>query len=572
MHNLISIFKQVIYIGATASILILIILLTKKTFKSALSPKWHYYIWILLMIKLIVPFSIESSVSVYSLLNTASDKINLHIREISIQNPVRRTKISNIVVENTINEETSAPDIISNGDTTLIQKKTPKYDSIVMIAALIWLIGVLVLSFYTIYLNIAFVVSIHKRYTFLEDKRINQILEDCKRVMKIKRDIPMFSSKKVRTPALYGFISTKILVSKNYMERLSDAEIKYIFLHELSHYRRKDILINWILTLLQIVYFFNPLVWYAFKKIHEDCEISCDAAALKYIKEEEHHTYGSTIIKLIKLYSESNFIAVTAGIAKNKSSYKRRIMMISGFRKSKWTNTVLALVLITFIGFIGLTGCKISEKNEPKNQTAVLSNSPNSTGDKNTTESLPVQQETSIQGNTGTNKQEQSTTHTDINSENGTKATDKSQNNATTEKATQSTTTKANENKEAFYGNWVIKKVLAYGSVGTYSREDAESLIGKNLNFSKEKANLFGDQASYVNQVAVNPVYKKKTLSKEDFSINYQMTLDKLGVAANSVTEVTVSDSKGFVNTFLIKDENTLVIVGGGTYFELVRK
>lgn len=551
MHNLIPIFKQIIYLGATASILILIILLTKKIFKKALSPKWHYYIWILLMIKLIVPFSFESSVSVYSLLNTAANKIDLNVREVSIQRLVRTTENSSGVIENKNNEKTPDSDITSNGDTILIEKEDLKYNSVVMTAALIWVIGVLLLSLYIIYLNVAFAISIHKRYTLLEDKRINHLLEDCRRVMKIKHAIPLFTSERIRTPALYGFTSAKILVSKNYMEQLNDDEIKYIFLHELSHYKRKDILINWILTLLQIIYFFNPLLWYAFKRIHEDCEISCDAAALKYIKEEEHHNYGSTIIKLIKLYSESNFISGTAGMAKSKSSYKRRIMMISELRKSKWTNTVLALVLIIFIGLIGLTGCKTSENNALGSQTSVLPNSSSNTGDKDIDENLPAKQETNMESNVDT---------------------DKPENNTTTEKSTPSTETKANENKEVFYGDWVIKKVLAYGSVGTYSKEDAESLIGKTLSFSKEKANFFGEQASYINEVAINPAYEKKALSKEDFSINYRMTLDKLGITTNSITEVTVSDSKGFVSTFLIKDENTLIIVGGGTYFELVRK
>jgi hypothetical protein len=50
------------------------------------------------------------------------------------------------------------------------------------------------------------------------------------------------------------------------------------------------------------------------------------------------------------------------------------------------------------------------------------------------------------------------------------------------------------------------------------------------------------------------------------------MTLDKLGINADSVTGVTVSDSKGTITIFLVKDENTLIIIGGGTYFELVRK
>lgn len=405
MSTLISIFKEVIYLGATASILILIILLVKKIFKKVLSPKWHYYIWMLLILRLLIPFSPESSVSIYSLLNKAADKVNLSVSEISIGNIVKTTKALPIVVENGNNEKTTASDIASNNiDTTLIKKESPKYDFAVMIAASIWGIGVILFSIYIIYINTAFTVDLNKRYTLLKDKRINDILEDCKRVMRIKRAIPLLTSKKARTPALYGFISAKILVSEEYIEKLNDAEIEYIFLHELSHYKRKDIIINWILALLQIVYFFNPLIWYAFYKIHEDCEISCDAAALRYVNEDEYFSYGSTIIKLIKLYSESNFIPITAGISKNKSSYERRIIMISKFRKSKWTNTLLALVLIISVGLTGLTGCKISTNKESNNNTGALSNSPVNTEGKDTSKTPEVQQETNNQGDAETDK------------------------------------------------------------------------------------------------------------------------------------------------------------------------
>jgi hypothetical protein len=244
----------------------------------------------------------------------------------------------------------------------------------------------------------------------------------------------------------------------------------------------------------------------------------------------------------MKIYSESNFIPVTIGISKNKSRYKRRIIMISKFRKSKWTNTLLAMVLITSVGLTALTGCKKSTDKEPDSSTTAISNAPSNAENKSAGESPAAKQET------------------------------KNQSNTNTEKPAQNTTTKTNENKEAFYGDWVIKKVLAYGPVGTYSKDAAESLIGKSLSFSKDKANFFGDQPSDINEVAVNPVYKKSVISKGDFVTNYRIDLDKLGVKADSVSEITVSDSSGVVCTFLVKDENTLIIFGGGTYFELVRK
>jgi bla regulator protein BlaR1 len=564
MNSLISIFKEVVYLGATASILILTILLTKKIFHKALSPKWHYYIWILLLVRLLVPVFPESSISIYNLFSAEADKVNLPISQVS--NPSTEGTLTENFTDtkealsqealNVSGENTANPLVSSSiADRVLKAKESPKYNSAIIIMAFTWITGVLLLSVYSICINIVFAVSVRKRYTLLKDERINTILEDCKSSMRIKHPIPLLTSNKVRTPALYGFFNTKILISEIHMEKLSAAEIKYIFLHELSHYKRKDIAVNWILALLQIVYFFNPLIWYAFYKIHEDCEISCDASALGYINECEYQSYGSTVIKLIKLFSESNFIPVTAGISKNKSSYKRRIIMISKFKKSKWTNTLLALVLIVFVGSIGLTGCKVTEDKGSNNNTA-LTTPPSNTVNNVIPDKTAVQQETNNQVNTNTDKQPTPNTNTNTN----------------TTKQVQNTAASTNQAKEAFYGQWVIKQVLAYGPSGTYSTEDAKGLVGKSLSFSADKATCFGDDPSAITKVASKPVYKKAVIINSDFTANYRMTFDKLGIKGDSIKEITVSDSKGAVCTFLIKDDNTLILVGGGTYFELVRK
>ncbi|MFL0245691.1 M56 family metallopeptidase [Candidatus Clostridium stratigraminis] len=551
MNNLIGLFKEIIYLGATASVLILIILLIKKIFNKALSPKWHYYIWVLLLIRLLIPFYPESSVSIYNLFNAAGEKVNLPISQISIPfqesslngSSINTPKTADASVNknNITNSDASSP--ITN--TTLKANDILKFNSAITLMTLVCAIGVLLFSLYTLYINIAFAVNVHKKYTPLKDERINGILDCCKDIMKIKHTIPLLSSKKVRTPSLYGFFNTKILVSKPYLDQLSDAEIKYIFLHELTHYKRKDIVTNWIIALLQIIYFFNPLIWYAFNKIREDCEISCDAEALRYINEVEYQGYGRTIIKLIKLLSESNFIPVTMGISKNKSSYKRRIIMISKFKKSKWTNTLLSIILIISVGLIGLTGCKVSTNNTTNTESksnAVSTISPNST--------TSIQQENNTQGDSNTPKPSQNTnTNTNTN-----------------------TNASANETKEAFYGEWVINQVLAFGPVGAYSSENAKSLIGKTLSFSQDKASFFGDQPSDITKLAANPVYKKSVISNADFITNYRIPLDKLGLKTDSIAEVSVSDPNGYVSTFFIKDNNTLIIYGGGTYFELIRK
>ena len=325
--------------------------------------------------------------------------------------------------------------------------------------------------------------------------------------------------------------------------------------------------------------------------------------------------------------------------------------MISKFKKSKWTSTVLAMVLITSIGFLGLTGCKLSTYSSSNNNSAALSSTDTKdkttatdssatsttskaidnpsvykstklnlsidfpaswsslytvketdkglyvyfapapegqglffcilkkTGDLNENfyDSIDGKKELTVNGITYFLGAPTDIALSEDNSEFKTFTKLKAQVPAVVKsiKGTlpnTNTTKSPDSTKEVFYGDWIIKKLAAYGTVGTYTSEDVKALQGKSLRFSSAEATCFGDQASTLANVVTNPVYKKTTISKSDFETNYRVTFDKLGVTATAISQVTVTDSKGNGCTFFIKDTNTLILYGGGTFLELARK
>lgn len=289
-----------------------------------------------------------------------------------------------------------------------------------------------------------------------------------------------------------------------------------------------------ILALLQTTYFFNPLIWYAFRKIHEDCEVACDGMALNYISDEEHQQYGNTIIKLIRFFSERNFIPVTAGIGKSKYNYKRRIVMVNKYRKSKWTNILLSVILICFLGTVGLTGCNLVKKDD---------------GGSNIPKGIDS-------------------------SENPTQTPE----STNPSKTTPEESTKENEEQvqAKYFGDWVINKVIAFG-VGTYSEEDANTLIGLDMTFTKDTASTFGDQLADAGSTIENPRYAQTVMTEDEFLADYKISLSLLGIESNTATVINVSpinisNTDYIVSTFLVKDDNTLILFGGGTYFELIPK
>lgn len=73
-------------------------------------------------------------------------------------------------------------------------------------------------------------------------------------------------------------------------------------LHELQHYRHKDTFIGFLMVISNILYWFNPFVWYTLKEILCDREIACDSAVLQMISADEYQAYGTTLINFAEKY------------------------------------------------------------------------------------------------------------------------------------------------------------------------------------------------------------------------------------------------------------------------------
>lgn len=157
------------------------------------------------------------------------------------------------------------------------------------------------------------------------------------------------------------------------------------------------------------------------------------------------------------------------------------------------------------------------------------------------------------------------------------KVDESSQQNVAQKKSTQQTQqtqqNSAPKSQEQIYmGNWVIKRAIAYAPAETYSKSDINSLIGKRLTFSPQKATCFGDSMSYLNESVQNPMYSKSSVFKDDFQSQNKVTFDNLGVSGPTITMIEVKDSSGKGCIFYIKDNNTMILYGGGVYFEIDRE
>ena len=132
--------------------------------------------------------------------------------------------------------------------------------------------------------------------------------------------------------------------------------MRFMLLHELQHYRHKDTFIGFLMVISNILYWFNPFVWYTLKEIFCDREIACDSAVLQMISADEYQAYGTTLINFAeKISSFSSPLAV--GMSGNFRQMKRRILNIAVFRKETLYQKMRALIIYLVISavFIGCT-------------------------------------------------------------------------------------------------------------------------------------------------------------------------------------------------------------------------
>jgi len=330
------------------SIVGLVIILFKVILKNRINRRWSYFLWILLFIKLIVPYGPKSSFSIFN-------KVPVSINQSVDNNLSMYSNEINNNLDNDINLNTSSK--VSNSiiqNTSHIDNNLYGFNNII---PLIWLSVFLMLlsGFIIIYLLFSNQFKNNKVYNL----RIESLLNKSKEKMKIKSNIDVIISDKIRTPSLYKAINPKILFPNSMLD-LENEEIEYILLHELSHYKRKDILVNYLMTFLQCIHWFNPFIWYLFKMIKEDMELATDEMVVSILDDSKHKDYARTIITIIERVSIIPKNIVSLGMADDKKIIKKRIKMIKN--ASMFKNKKKRISLIGICSLIILGGTLLTSK------------------------------------------------------------------------------------------------------------------------------------------------------------------------------------------------------------------
>ena len=313
-----------------ASVLIALVLLIQITAGKWLAARWRYALGVLVLVRLLLPAVPASALSIFNL-----GKAVLPI--------VPQTEFG--VVSTSSTPATPIPAVFQGtvGPLGIGAGVDRKLDWLKAVRVL-WLLG-LTASLLTVLRHRKFARRIAAEPT-VGDERLLSLLESCKATMGLRREIGIVVMPALGTPALFGFLKPRLLLPKSAVRKLDDCELRMVFLHELAHVKRGDILLNWAIILARSVHWFNPLVWLALRCLRADRELVCDAMVMARLADGERRVYGNTLIKLLDDFSGAGFCPSLAPVINHKTEIKRRVTMIAQFKPSGRTALLLSAAII----------------------------------------------------------------------------------------------------------------------------------------------------------------------------------------------------------------------------------
>lgn len=167
--------------------------------------------------------------------------------------------------------------------------------------------------------------QIRNEAPLLCNQEILDLLADCKEQCSITKEIPIYTTDLLKSPALIGLFSPRIYLPTSLIYQHSQEALRCILLHELHHYKYKDNLINYTMCLLSALYWFNPLVHYMQHTLAAERELACDSSVLSILEDKE--LYGMTLISMAESSVSLSFASKTL------NQMRKRILNINSYQR-----------------------------------------------------------------------------------------------------------------------------------------------------------------------------------------------------------------------------------------------
>lgn len=315
------------------TVIILLIVVLRAVLINRLPKKTFLILWWIALIRLLVPFSIKSVTSIYSLLQSIYSDIN----------PVRTAQTTTFLpIHGNMPE-------IANGLSEAMVQRTESISilSVIWLAGLLLCFGFFAVSYIKCYREFRFSLPVE-----------NDILEAWKEKHPLKRSLSIRQTETIAAPLSYGVIRPVILMPKN-TEWKNIYQLRYVLEHEYVHIRRLDMLTKLIMIAAVCIHWFNPLVWVMYILFNRDLELSCDETVVRRFGMDIKSVYATALISMEE--KKSGLTPLCNSFSKN--AIEERIRAIMKIKKTSKFAVIISAVLIICVTGGFATSASSLEKN-----------------------------------------------------------------------------------------------------------------------------------------------------------------------------------------------------------------
>ncbi len=306
-----DIFLKIVNLSISAGWLVIAIIVLRFLLKKA--PRWIVcLLWAMVALRLVLPFSIESALSLIPSTETVPDEFMYPgIPEI-------HTGVNSLnSVINPIISETLAPTPQNSANPSQI---------LTAICSRIWIFGIIIMALYAVisYIRIRFKV-----------------------IVSAKAEKGIYITDGINTPFILGIIKPKIYLPS----QMSESHSKYVIAHEKAHLRRRDHLWKPLGFALLSVYWFNPLMWVAYILLCRDIELACDEKVVREMGAEDKKAYSFALLSC----SVPRRMIAACPLAFGEVGVKARVKSVLSYKKPAFWIIIAAIIASVIIAVCFLT-------------------------------------------------------------------------------------------------------------------------------------------------------------------------------------------------------------------------
>lgn len=309
------------------------ILLFRFILKNRISPKLQYLMWWLLILRLLMPVTPDIGLHF-----NLQDMLLKQAHQAELPTPAPVLDVAPASVPNTQpSYESVTPAVQPDTDVAPSQHVNPtKSTDWYSIVFVVWLLGAIGFLGWLIFVKLRYYESL-QHLMASGPKEVYELYDRCCKELGVK-PLPLWIVNKSMSPGIAFFGEPVLLVPLSLCN--DESRLRFALLHELTHKKRGDHYMTLLLNILRAVYWFDPVVHFAFSELRSDMESACDSDVLAYIGYEQKRGYLTVILDMFSYDTEP-----ILGMSQIRSKRMAKRRMKGAFMKSRTSPAFRAITL-----------------------------------------------------------------------------------------------------------------------------------------------------------------------------------------------------------------------------------